>query len=496
MPRPVRFLLSACVVALLPLSAHADDVTLAWDPPAGTHPAGYRVRYRPIASSAIAERDAGRATSLRITALAQETTYEFHVVAYDAAGLTSAPSNYLRVTIGPSAPPPAEPVPQPPSPAPASTVQTPYFPGLAGGEPSRLEPYQAFLAVGTHDLTFKTRLSLANPTSSPARAMVYLRRDGDELSHVTPVVLPAFSHVEVDAETILGPRMGTFGIGITANVPIGVRRTMTWNAGGGGHSELATPTPSARWYFADGATHGRFALFYHLLNPGPALAMVSTTYLLPSGASLVRYHDLPPGTRKTVFVNHEDPDLASTAVAAVVESLTGQPIVAERALYLNGPNGYVDGHVMLGATELLSHRLPGEGATGWRHGTNRPEGHAAMPAPGTAGRWLIVGGPQQGAHRPANHVVVANPSDTWQSVRLTVLGPTGALASTLAEIAPQRRHDVDMTATFPDISGTYSVLLEAVGGAGRIAVEQSIYWGAGREVWGAGIARPAHPLHD
>ena len=49
---------------------------------------------------------------------------------------------------------------------------------------------------------------------------------------------------------------------------------------------------------------------------------------------------------------------------------------------------------------------------------------------------------------------------------------------------------------FPAISGTYSVLVEAVSGAGRLVVEQSMYWDAGGQAWAAGIARPAQALHD
>lgn len=572
----IRLLLCSCFVSLLPSLAHADAVTLAWDPPSGRAPAGYRVRYRPITTSTLQDRDAGQATSLRISALLPGTTYEFHVVAYDDAGLRSGPSNYLQVTIPATAPPPTAPdapPPPPPPPPPPTTVTTPYFPGLAGIDPSRGQPYRAFLAEGANSTTFETRLALANPTASPAKATVYLRRDGEDQSHITSVTLPAYSHAEVDADTILGGQTGTFGIGVSASFPVGVSRTMTWNGGSGAHSELATATPAARWYFAEGATHGKFVLFYHLLNPGPALASVSITYLLPSGASLVRYHDVPAGARRTIFVNQEDPDLASTEVAAVVESLTGQPIVAERAMYLTGRGGYIGGHVTRGATELRSRWLLAEGATGtyfstylllanphdrtsaiemrfrradgsalakrfkvparsrttvniadvdpqladtsvwtevisqpdlpivaervmWWPGTNWQDGHAGVAAARTAARWLVVGGQHRGAQNHANYVVVANASGALQSARVTALGPNGSLGSVVIEVPPQGRHDVDMAARFPTVTGAYSVLVEAVGGAGQLVVEQSIYWDAGGQTWAAGTARPAQPLDD
>jgi hypothetical protein len=107
-----------------------------------------------------------------------------------------------------------------------------------------------------------------------------------------------------------------------------------------------------------------------------------------------------------------------------------------------------------------------------------------------------VGGPHEGTQSPANYVVVANPTDTRQRVRLTVLGPNGTLGSTTIEIPPRQRHDVDMAATFPSVSGPYSALVEEVSGAGQIVVEQSMYWDAAGQTWAAGTARPAQPLHD
>jgi hypothetical protein len=346
---------------------------------------------------------------------------------------------------------------------------------------------------------------------------------------------------------------------------------MTWNGGLGGHSELATATPSRKWYFAEGATHGRFELFYLLFNPGPGPASVSMTYLLPSGRTSPRHLEIPAGQRTTVWVDQDGRDVASTDVAAVIESTNGQPIVAERAMYLTGGTGFVGGHVTLGATEPRSHWLMAEGATGpyfttyvllanphaqpapvqlrfrrpdgllvrkdvtvpagtritvdvatldrllidtafwtevtssttlpivaervmWWPGTNWQDGHAALAAPATAARWLVVGGQHGGVQRHATYVLIANATSEPQAAKVTVLGPQGPMTSVLVNVAAGSRYNVDMAATFPGVRGRYSVLVESVGGAGRLVVEQATYWDADGQAWAAGTAGPAQPL--
>lgn len=565
-----RLLLCALLAPALTTQAFAEQVRLAWDPPAtGPAPAGYIVRYGPDGVAATKEADAGVKTSLTVTALVPGTTYAFHVVAYDKAGRTSGPSNVLRVTL----PAPSPPSPSAPSPAaPLPTMTTPWFPDGSPADPSA-QPYQRYLADGAYSSTFNTRLALANPTSRSATATVYLRREGESRSHIALLKLPPRSHIEVDGGAIVGNQSGAFGIGVTSSAPIGVSRTMTWGASGGAHEALAISTPSSRWYFADGSTRAPFVLFYHLLNPGPAAASVAITYFLPSGASLVRYHDIPPATRRTVAVDAEDLALRDTEVSAVIESLNGQPIVAERAMYQLGPKGYMGGHVSPGATEARTSWFLAEGATGpyfdmnlvlanpnkgvspvdlrftrrdgtlvhtralvpgrgrvslrvgaldplladtsmWIEVTTPPplpivveramwwprdnplEGHVSVAVPQPAPRWLVVAGEHGGPQQRAHFIGVVNASASSQALRFTVLGSKGPLRTHVVEIPPWQRHDVDAAAAFPTVSGPYSVLVEAVGGAGRLVVEHSSYWDVGGQTWAAGTSRPAQPLND
>jgi outer membrane biosynthesis protein TonB len=618
----VRLILrTLCLLVCLPSIVLADDVTLAWDPPSGPAPKGYRVRYGVYPGPVTQDRDAGATTTLKVTSLVPGTTYEFHVVAYDGKGLTSGPSNFLRVTIPgappppppppppptappppapppaeppppaapePAAPPPAAPPPPPPAapppaaafapppaapPPPAGAALTTHFPeAVTGTDSTSPEPYRSYLAEGATSSTFTTTLSLANPTTQQATATLYLRAAGDAQSYVRAVTVPPLGQLEVDGADMLGGRSAAFGVGVTASVPLGVGRTMTWNGGAGGHAELATATPSPRWYFAEGTTRPPFELFYLVFNPGPSTATVSVTYLLPSGATAARYHEIPAGERRSIWVNQDGADVQRADVAAVIESVNGQPIVAERALYLSGGKSFTGGLVGLGATAPQARWVLAEGATGtyfttqltlanpnpkgvtvrlrfrrpdgvlverkiavpalsrrtvnvadvdrrlrdtavwtevlasealpivverttWWPGTTWQDGHAALPASRTASRWLAVGGRHGGAQNHATYIVMANTASTAQVVNVTVLGPTGALGTKKVQVAPASRYSVDMAALFPQVSGSYAVLVEAAGGAGALVVEQSSYWDAAGETWAAGTASLALPLN-
>lgn len=566
--------LTSCALLVLlsaPFAVFADDLTLAWDPPSGPAPAGYRVRYGPYPGPATQDRDAGSQTMLKVTSLVPGTTYEFHVVAYDGQGLTSAPSNYLRVQIPSTSTPSPAPGPQPPPTVP-SNITTDFPSALTGQDDADPEPYRMFLAEGATSSTFSTTLSLANPTSQRATATLYLRPDDQSQSYTRMVTLPPLSHLEGDAASILGGRAASFGVGVTASLPIGVSRSMTWNGGIGGHMELATATPSTRWYFAEGSTRGPFELFYLLFNPGPSTAQVSVSYLLPAGGTAARFHEIPAGDRLTIWVDQDGAEVAGTDMAAEIVSVNGQPIVAERAMYLAGRSGFVGGHASLGSRQPRAHWLMAEGATGayfttyltlanpnaaasrvqlnfrrldgvlvqrfvsvaarsrltinvaevdplladtafwteviasealpvvaervmWWPGPVWQDGHAATAAPRAASRWLAVGGRHGGMQKHATYVLVANTAATAQTVRVTVLGQLGPVGSATVEVEALSRFNVDMAAMFPRIEGPYSVLVEAVGDAGTLVVEQAMYWDAGGQTWAAGTAGPAKPLN-
>ena len=57
------------------------------------------------------------------------------------------------------------------------------------------------------------------------------------------------------------------------------------------HMETAVEQPATSWYFAEGATHGNFDLFYLILNPSTTAADIRVRYLKPTGAPVIKTYD-------------------------------------------------------------------------------------------------------------------------------------------------------------------------------------------------------------
>ena len=71
----------------------------------------------------------------------------------------------------------------------------------------------------------------------------------------------------LNTATVPGMADAAFGVEIAGNEAVTADRTTFWDLGGReAHSEHAVEA-SPTWYFAEGATTGRFSLFYLLTNP-------------------------------------------------------------------------------------------------------------------------------------------------------------------------------------------------------------------------------------
>jgi hypothetical protein len=139
----------------------------------------------------------------------------------------------------------------------------------------------------------------------------------------------------VDPKSIAGSSIAEFSTLVESDAELVVDRTMTWDAVDryGAHAEKAVVAPASLWYFAEGATHSGFNLFYLLQNPNAASADVRVRYLRPSGAPLEKSYTLPPTSRTNIWVDVEDVPglglaLSNTDVSAVVEVTNDQPIIS------------------------------------------------------------------------------------------------------------------------------------------------------------------------
>jgi hypothetical protein len=220
-------------------------------------------------------------------------------------------------------------------------------------------------AEGAVTRFFSTRFALFNAsTTSAARALIRALPAGGSGAS-TFVEVPALGRRTV-VPADLGLSEAEFATSVESDLPLVVERTMMWDAGRfGAHSETGVPAPAARWYFAEGATHSGFDLFYLIANPGADAVDVRGRFLLPApDAPIDRVYRVAGGARRTVWVDTEDPALAATDVSAVFTS-TGGPIVVERAMYLSRPGApFLAGHAGAGMVAPGTTWWFAEGATG------------------------------------------------------------------------------------------------------------------------------------
>ena len=231
----------------------------------------------------------------------------------------------------------------------------------AGTHPRGL--FTRYLAEGTNNAFFKTRVALLNDALVPAHVLLRFETDANAVFPYVVEVPPATRRT-IDVSTIPGPDVASFSTVVESDVRIGVERTMSWDATGyGSHTETAVEAPSTTWFFAEGSTSDQFALFYLLQNPQATAVTATVRYLLPFGqAPVERQYTLPAHSRTTIPVD-ADAALASTDVSGVVTATA--PIIAERAMYLSKPGRPFDaGHDSAGVTAPALEWFLAEGATG------------------------------------------------------------------------------------------------------------------------------------
>jgi hypothetical protein len=438
-----------------------------------------------------------------------------------------------------------------------------------------LPTYTRYLAEGATSDFFDTGLAILNPGDIATTASLEFARGGSTpLRH--QVEVPARTRVSVDPKTYEGLESAAFSVAMTSDQPLVLDRTMTWDRGGyGAHAETSVSSPRLTWYFAEGSTKGRFSLFYLLQNPGPESAEVTVRYLRPSGAPLLKSYTLPPRSRTNIWVNVEQFEglgmaLASADVSAVVHSTNGQPIIAERAMYLDLPGQYFGaGHESAGVTAPSTQWFLAEGATGpffdlfvlvanpndaqaeleatyllpdggaltrpvtvppnsrlniwvdyedarladtavsttirstngvgviveraqWWPGSQWSaewyEAHNSAGATETGTAWALAEGEVGGARDASTYILIANPSSTPGSAKVTLLFEDGTSDEGVFHLAANSRFNVDVSDAFPSAANRrFGAVVESLGETpARLVVERAMYWSASGQLWAAG----------
>jgi hypothetical protein len=318
-----------------------------------------------------------------------------------------------------------------------------------------------YLAEGATHGGFGLFYLLQNPNDAQAHVAInYLR-----LAPLTPVsktyTLDPNSRktIPVDLEGIELAEVDV-AAAITSDLPIVAERSMYSVRLGqpsfaAGHGGAGVTAPALRWFLAEGATGNFFDLFVLVGNPNTTASSLKVTYLLPAGAPFEKTYSVGPQQRLTIYVQDEDPRLASTPVSVIVESTNDQPVVVERAMWWPKDEWY-ESHVSAGATT-------------------------------TGTRWALADG--EVTLGGDTYILIANTSTTAGSATVTLLeeGNITPLPITV-ELQPSSRVSVPvsqyLSASADAPRRRFGALVETNGI--EIVVERSIYTTVGGITWGSG----------
>jgi hypothetical protein len=310
-----------------------------------------------------------------------------------------------------------------------------------GDGKSNLEEYHAsthprgaftrYLAEGTNNSFFSTAIALYNPNSAPAHVLMRYLGDSGTIK-TTDTMVPAKQQLRI-FPAAPDPSFSTV---VESDQFVAVERSMRWGLSSSGfygsHAETAVAQPSVTWFFAEGATHGSFDLFYLLQNPNDAPATVTITYLLPAGqAPIVRDYIVAAHSRRTIYVDQE-PGLGATDVSATM--MSDVPILAERSMYFSTPDQpFAGGTGGAGLPQPSTQWFVAEGATGTFFDTFILIGNPSAQDADVTVTYLLEGGTSFD-----KHYLVAKQS----RLTISVKGEDPRLASTSVSSAVKSTNDV------------------------------------------------------
>jgi subtilisin-like proprotein convertase family protein len=327
--------------------------------------------------------------------------------------------------------------------------------GYGGHGGSAAAPDTRWLFAEGSQGFFSTFVLLANDNTADAAVLLDFLVEGGPVVSV-PVTVRARSRRTIFAGDIPALVNRSFSIDIESTIPIIAERAMYLpgpRVFEGGHESAGVNSPSRVWFLAEGATGAFFDCFVLLGNPSATPAHATLTYLLPSGATIVRTVTIPATSRVTINVETVDPALANADVSTTIVSDVA--IVAERAMYWPAfSQGWREAHNSFGVTE-------------------------------SALRWGLADGRIGGPRAFQTFVLLANPNPNPAEVDVRFL-KTGSIATRSYVLAPFSRRSIFVNSEVSELGdGAFSVDVQ-VRNFQPIAVEKALYWNSGAEVFAGG----------
>lgn len=205
-------------------------------------------------------------------------------------------------------------------------------------------------------------LSASRPAQQPPAGDGEPRSAGGERGEAIALELPGETRVTLDVNSLVGPNREVSFL-LEAERPVVAERPMYFTYRGiwkgctvtGGSASL-----SSIWYFAEGCTRRGFETWVLLANPGEAAARATVRLILEDGSAAPVPVELPPLSRRTLFINQAVGEGHDVAVR--VEADTG--ICAERVMYFLYHDRWPGGHASSGLDRPRRTYLFPEGYTG------------------------------------------------------------------------------------------------------------------------------------
>jgi len=309
---------------------------------------------------------------------------------------------------------------------------------------------------------------LVNPGATDANVEITYARRAPETPIVHTYTVGAYARrtIHVNGEDGLAAAEVSARIAVTNGQPIIAERSMymscfgsTWR---GGHDAAASPAPARSWYFAEGATGSFFDLYLLIANFEPTKAELEVEYLLADSSRVIKPYVVEPGSRLTIDVANEAPQLANAAISSIVRSTNDVPVIAERAQWWPD-GGWYEGHVSAGVVE-------------------------------SGVEWQLAGAQIGGPHGVHGYLLIANTGGTAGTAQVRAVfadGTTAQLAQPIA-LGMHSRTTISLAEAFPQANGqSFGVIVESLGPQpAPLVVELSHYNDTGaagsQRFWGAG----------
>jgi hypothetical protein len=188
-----------------------------------------------------------------------------------------------------------------------------------------------YLPEGSSAWGFECWLLVQNPNAQAATVNITYMIEGEAPVSVAKEV-PPNSRGSFSMGDDLGQKDAS--IRVQSNRPVIPERAMYRNDRREGHDSIGTTGPADSFFLAEGTTAWGFTTYVLVQNPSNSTNNVTITYMTPEGPVTQPQVAMAPNSRMTVRVDDALPDKDfSTRVDG------SQPLIAERAMYWEGPQG-------------------------------------------------------------------------------------------------------------------------------------------------------------